>query len=363
MSDLISELTERIVNSVLNGNRISIEEAHYLYETLSLSQIGIIADIVKQTQTGNTITYIQNIHIEPTNICVFDCKFCSFSTTHSNKGWSLSIEEILETVSKLHSGISEIHMVGGSNPNYDISFYNNLIRQIKSIKPDVHIKAFTASEIHYMAQLENITISDTLNSLKSSGLDSIPGGGAEILNDNIRNQICPKKINSKEWLHIHEQAHLIGIISTCTMLYGHIETLNDRLQHLGTLRTLQDTTNGFQAFIPLKFKRSNNVLSHINETNSIEDLKMFAISRIFLDNIKHIKAYWPAFGKNIAQMALRFGADDIDGTISDSTKIYSTAGAEEQHPDLSIHEVKTLIEQTGYIPAERNAMFDIKINH
>jgi aminodeoxyfutalosine synthase len=360
MFNHFSKEVEKIVNTIISKKRISIEEVKVIYKTLSLSEIGVIADYLKQKQTGKQVTFVQNIHIEPTNVCVFNCKFCSFSTTESNKGWSYSIEEILKTVTKLNSNISEIHIVGGSNPKYNLTFYTRLIKQIKSIKPNIYIKAFTASEISYLSQLESISTYDTLNILKDAGINGITGGGAEILNDEIRKEICPHKINSQQWLEIHQQAHLIGLTSTCTMLYGHIETIDNRLEHLEALRNLQDKTQGFQAFIPLKFKHFNNELSYLKETNSIDDLKVFAISRIFLDNIKHIKAYWPAYGKDIAQMALRFGADDIDGTISDSTKIYSKAGADEQTPQMSIPEIIKLIEEVGYKAVERDALFNKK---
>lgn len=355
MDKYLTEIQEKICNS----SRISIEDANYLFNNASLSLLGILAKEIKLKKSSDKVYFVKNYHIEPTNICVFNCKFCSFSEIEKEKGWSKSAKEILTEVENLSEEINELHIVGGSNEEYNLEFYNKLLNQIKILKPNLHIKAFTASEIHFISELAGISIKETLESLKNSGLDSMPGGGAEIFNSSIRTQLCPTKINGEQWLNIHKTAHLLNISSNATMLYGHIESFRDRIEHMDKLRNLQDETKGFRAFIPLKFKNRNNSLSEINETNIIEDLKMFALSRIFLDNFDHLKVYWPAFGKNFAQLSLEFGVDDIDGTISNSTKIYSMAGAEEISPEMPVSEAIKIIKDCNLTPIERDSKYNI----
>jgi aminodeoxyfutalosine synthase len=251
-----------------------------------------------------------------------------------------------------------VHIVGGVHPNRDVNFYVDLLQNIKKAAPNLHIKAFTAVEIDQMCQMGNISIEEGLLKLKAAGLESMPGGGAEIFDEEIRAEICPDKTGSEEWLRIHAHAHKVGIPTNATMLYGLLENYEHRVDHLNRLRTLQDETRGFNAFIPLKFRRENNEYSRIKESTIIEDLKDYAVSRIFLDNIPHLKAYWPMIGKQAAQLSLGFGVDDLDGTIDDSTKIYSMAGGEEK-PTASREELIKMIKEVNLVPAERDTIYNI----
>jgi aminodeoxyfutalosine synthase len=238
-----------------------------------------------------------------------------------------------------------------------------MIAEIKKIRPDLHVKAFTAVELEYMIKKAKVSLEEGLKTLKEYGLDSIPGGGAEIFHEEIRKQVCDEKASTNMWLEIHEAAHKQGIPSNATILYGHIENYFHRIDHLSRLRNLQDKTGGFNTFIPLKFRKENNTLSHIGEVSQIEDLRNFAVSRIFLDNFPHIKAYWPMLGKQLAQLSLSFGVDDIDGTIDDSTKIYSMAGATDKNPKMSTEELVNLIKQVNRIPIERDTLYNIIKNY
>jgi len=348
---------ENILEDCILGNRLSVEESILLFEHSSLSQLGYYADLIRKKKNNLSTYFVRNYHIEPTNVCVFQCKFCAFSVADKKQGWSKSHDEIIAEVSQLAHEVRELHIVGGSNPEFNLGFYANLLLSIKNIRPDIHIKAFTAAEINYLAQLEATDIQNILNTLKTNGLNSLPGGGAEIFDDTIRNQICPDKVNAKQWLTIHQCAHQMGLKSNATMLYGHLESLRQRFSHMEMLRNLQDETGGFQAFIPLKYRNKNNALKNIEETQIIEDLKMFAISRLFFDNIDHLKIYWPAFGKQFAMLTLSFGADDLDGTIQNSTRIYSMAGAAEDTHEMTEDEARVLIINSGYIPVERDALY------
>jgi aminodeoxyfutalosine synthase len=254
---------------------------------------------------------------------------------------------------------TEVHIVGGVHPDRNVGFYADLLKAIKKEAPHLHIKAFTAVEIDQMCKMAGITVEEGLGMLKDAGLESMPGGGAEIFDEDLRAEICPDKTSSAEWLRIHETAHRLGIPTNATMLYGLKENYSHRIDHLSRLRDLQDKTNGFNAFIPLKFRKANNLYSSRKETTVVEDLKNFAVSRIFLDNIPHLKAYWPMIGKQVAQLSLYFGVDDLDGTIDDSTRIYSMAGAEEQNPSASTMELTNLISRSGYIAAERDTLYNI----
>jgi aminodeoxyfutalosine synthase len=248
--------------------------------------------------------------------------------------------------------------VGGVHPSYDLHYWGSLIRKIKEHRPTLHVKAFSAVELEYMITKTGCTIEEGLRLLKEYGLDSIPGGGAEIFDEELRKMICDEKASSQMWLNIHESAHKLGISSNATMLYGHIENYAHRIDHLERLRSLQDRTHGFNAFIPLKFKKSNNNMSYLGEVNVMEDLRNYAVSRIYLDNFPHIKAYWPMTGKETAQLALSFGADDMDGTIDDTTKIYSMAGSDEGNPAMTSDEISKLIREAGFVPAERDSLYN-----
>ncbi len=350
----------KIAGKVLQMERIDEGEAYYLFENAELSACGILANYVREKKNGNYTFFNRNFHIEPTNVCVFSCKFCSYSQDYKHKeaGWELSMDEMFSRVLAYdNQDITEVHIVGGVHPKLDLTFFGELIERIKQHRPQLHIKAFTAVELDYMFRKAKLSASEGIKYLREKGLDSIPGGGAEIFNENIRNQICADKADAHRWLEIHGAAHKAGLRSNATMLYGHIENYIHRIEHMKALRDLQDLTGGFQTFIPLKFRNKDNDMSFIAETTLIDDLKTYAISRIYLDNFDHIKAYWPMIGRNTAQITLSFGVDDLDGTIDDSTKIYSMAGAEEQSPALSTEQLVALIQQAGRIPVERDTLY------
>ncbi len=349
-----------IALKVFANERITTHDALELYNSSNLALLGVLANHVKQRLSGNYVFFNRNFHIEPTNICINSCKFCSYRRRQGQKGaWECSIDEIISDVKKFNgSGATEIHIVGGVHPDRDINFYVDLLLAVKKTAPHLHIKAFTAVEIDQMCQMANISIEDGLKKLKEAGLESMPGGGAEIFDEDIRAEICPDKTGSQEWLRIHAEAHKMGIPTNATMLYGLLENYEHRVDHLDRLRKLQDITNGFNAFIPLKFKRANNNYSKVSESTTVEDLKNYAISRIFLDNIPHLKAYWPMIGKQAAQLSLSFGVDDLDGTIDDTTKIYSMAGGEEK-PTASRTELITMIKELNLVPAERDTVYNI----
>lgn len=351
---------KKIADKILSSERITLSEAVELYCSANLPLLGILASSVKERLSGKYVFYNRNFHIEPTNICINSCKFCSYRRRKGQKGaWECSIEEIVDEVEKhKSSGATEVHIVGGVHPDRDLYFYADMLKAIRDKAPRLHIKAFTAVEIDQMCRMAGMKPEKGLKILKESGLQSMPGGGAEIFDEAIRAKICPEKTSSEDWLKIHETAHKMGIPSNATMLYGLTENYFHRADHLNRLRQLQDKTHGFNAFIPLKFKSKNNYFSKIKETTLIEDLKNYAVSRIFLDNIPHLKAYWPMTGKQQSQLSLAFGVDDLDGTISDSTRIYSMAGGEE-NPSASPEELNSLIYDMHLIPAERDSLYNI----
>lgn len=357
----VSESLKQIAEKVFAGKRITSEEGILLYEKGELGFLGSLANFIRENKNGDNTYFNKNIHVEPTNVCINNCSFCSYSRKQNETGcWELNLDEILEIIKK-HKGknISEIHIVGGVHPERDLQFYCDMLLGIKKISPNIHIKAFTAAELDYMIKKSGYNLGEGFEMLKKSGLDAIPGGGAEIFSEEIRKIICPEKITGQEWLDIHEVAHKHGIPTNATMLYGHIENYTHRIDHLEKLRLLQDRTGMFQAFIPLKFRNKNNKLSHLSEVSGVEDMKNYAVSRIFLDNFVHIKAYWPMIGKEATQLALSFGVDDIDGTIEDTTKIYSMAGSEEQTPALSTEEIVELIKSVKRTPVERDTMYNV----
>ena len=357
-----NETLNTISQKVLRGDRINVDECVSLYEHGDIGFLGQLADSIRLKRHGKNTFFNRNFHIEPTNVCVFSCNFCSYSRQYKNRedGWELSIDQMLEKV-KAYDGqpITEVHIVGGVHPKMDLEFFTKLLRSIKSIRPDLHIKGFTAVELDYMIRKAGVDYKTGLSMLHQAGLDSLPGGGAEIFDPEIRNQICADKCTADEWLEIHQTAHEIGMASNATMLYGHIENYRHRALHMLRLRNLQDQTKGFNTFIPLKFRNKDNDMSNIPETTMVEDLKNYAVSRIFMDNFPHIKAYWPMIGRETAAMSLSFGVDDLDGTIDDSTKIYSMAGSEEQNPALSTEELVKLIRDAGKIPVERDTLYNI----
>lgn len=358
----LSTELRRIANKVINRERITPEEGLFLYENGEVGFLGSLANHVRQTLHGDITYFNRNFHIEPTNICVYDCKFCSYSRLLKQKdgAWELSTEDMMKIV-RSYDGqpVTEVHIVGGVHPKMGIEFFGELIKQIKAHRPDLHVKGFTAVELHYMIRKAKMSYREGLQYLKDCGLDSIPGGGAEIFDAEIRKQICEDKCTSEEWLEIHQTAHELGIPSNVTMLYGHIESFAHRIDHMTRVRDLQDKTKGFNTFIPLKFRNHDNQMNNVPEVSVIEDMRNYAMARIFMDNVPHVKAYWPMIGRNSAQLSLNFGVDDIDGTIDDTTKIYSMAGAEEQNPSLTTEELTQLIGGAGRIAAERDTLYNI----
>lgn len=359
---LVSPELKKIAEKVFNSKRISFNEGVLLYERGELGFLGTLANYIREKRHGDYVYFNRNFHVEPTNICVFDCKFCSYSRLlkEKEKGWELSEDQIIEKL-KSYDGkpITEVHIVGGVHPKMGLMYFANLIKKIKEIRPDIHVKAFTAVELEYMCNKAKVSFREGLQILKEHGQNSLPGGGAEIFHPEIRKQICEDKCTADEWLEIHETAHSLGMPSNATMLYGHIEKFEHRVDHMERLRNLQDKTNGFNTFIPLKFRNKGNQMSHIAEVSTIEDLRNYAISRIYMDNFPHIKAYWPMIGRNTAQLSLQFGVDDIDGTIDDSTKIYSMAGSEEQTPALTTQQLVELVKQVNRHPVERDTLYNI----
>lgn len=346
-----------ISQKILDGKRISPEEGLYLFEKSGLALLAYLADERRKMAVGDAVFYNRNVHIEPTNICVYDCKFCSYSHHQSAEQWDFTIQEMLDKVSSLGQEITEVHIVGAVHPARDVHYYADLVRKVKDIRPDVHVKAFTAIEIEYMCNKASMSFRDGLALLQSAGLDSLPGGGAEIFDPVVREQICGRKSDAQTWLDIHQTAHELGLPTNATILYGHIETYGHRISHLEKLRQLQDRTRGFNAFIPLKFKSGNNEMSYLGEVSVIEDMRNYAVSRIYLDNIPHLKAYWPMMGKEMAALSLAFGVDDLDGTINDSTKIYSLAGAEDKNPAITTNQLCELISKSGRTPVERDSLY------
>jgi aminodeoxyfutalosine synthase len=351
----------KVAEKAITGERISEEEGVKLYEKGSIPFLSLLSDTVRQRINGKQVFFNRNIHIEPTNICVSHCAFCSYRRRKGQAGsWELCVDDIVKKV-EAYTGtdLTEIHIVGGVHPEWDVHYYAGMIREIKKVLPNVQIKAFTAVEIDAMCQFASVSIEEGLRLLQEAGLVSLPGGGAEIFDETLRAKICPDKTGSEGWLQIHKTAHKLGIQTNSTMLYGLIEKYHHRIDHLNRLRTLQDETGGFNAFIPLKFKHYNNAFSYVEETTTIEDLKNYAVSRIFLDNIPHLKAYWPMIGKQVAQLSLAFGVDDLDGTIDDTTKIYSMAGSEEQSPSATTEQLIAMIKGAGLQPVERDTLYNI----
>ncbi len=351
-----------ISEKILSGFRLTAEEGLLLYAEADLPLLGSLANFVKTKQNGNKVWFNKNFHIEPTNICVYKCKFCSYSRKSGEDGsWEYTLNDI-EKIAENYSGrsVTEVHIVGGVHPARDLHYYGEMIQRVKKKLPHIHVKAFTAVELDFMIKKAGMNLADGLKTLKNYGLDSIPGGGAEIFDPEIRKQISHEKSSAERWLEIHKQAHLLGIPSNATMLYGHIENYKHRIDHLEKLRELQDQTGGFNTFIPLKYRKANNQLSAIGEVSLIEDLKNYAVSRLFLDNFEHIKAYWVMIGIETTGLALAFGVDDIDGTIDDTTKIYSMAGAEseKQGTSLSTNQLVNIIKNAGFVPVERDTLYN-----
>ncbi len=351
---------ESIEEKVKRGERLTVDEGIELYELGDLGFLGRLASLVRHRINGDAVFFNRNFHIEPTNICIHNCLFCSYrKRVHEPEAWEMQHQEIIEQIIKFKDkGVTEVHIVGGVHPQRDLQYYARLLKDIKTENRALQIKAFTAVELDYMVKKSKLSITDGLKMLKEAGLDSIPGGGAEIFDATLRQKICPDKADADRWLNIHETAHNLGIPSNATMLYGHLEHYSHRIDYLDRLRKLQDQTGGFQAFIPLKYRNRNNELSSIGEVTGVEDLKNYAVSRIYLDNIPHLKAYWPMIGKEMASLSLDFGVDDLDGTIDDTTKIYSMAGVADQKPVFNTQDLVNLIRSAKRSPVERDTLYN-----
>ena len=349
-----------IISKLNSSERISAAEALELWNEAPLWQLSEMAVAAKRRKSGDKVYYNRNFHLEPTNVCQFECKFCSYRRSEGEEGaWDYSLEQVLDIVrQRKDSGATEIHIVGGVHPTHDLYYYVDMIGKVKQIMPQAAIKAFTAVELNYMISKAGLTTTEGLQLLKDAGMESIPGGGAEIFAPEIRTKICPQKGSAEEWLTLHRTAHGMGIDSNATMLYGHIESIEHRIDHLMRLRELQDETGGINAFIPLKFRSQHNQLSHLGETSITDDLRTLAMSRLILDNVAHIKAYWVMYGKTTTELALAFGTDDIDGTIDDSTKIYSMAGADDLRPTMSIEDIERICSNAGYRAVERDTHYN-----
>ncbi len=346
-----------VAEKVLAGERLCFDDGIALYRSPDLLAIGWLANHVREKRHGNICYFNVNRHINPTNVCVAHCRLCAFGRSPDAPGaYTFALEEIFARAEQgVREGATEFHLVGGLHPDLPFQYFLDLLRGLKQRCPGVHLKAFTMVEVGYFARIAKLSIRDTLLALKEAGVDSLPGGGAEIFNPRVRKVICDHKVSGQQWLNIARTAHQIGLRSNATMLYGHIETEEERVEHLLLLRELQDETRGFVAFIPLAFHPENTALSHLPKTTGFADLKNIAISRLLLDNFDHIKAYWVMLTPKIAQIALRFGADDMDGTVVEE-KIYHDAGATTAQFTPRA-ELERLIREAGRVPVERDTLY------
>ena len=346
-----------IHDKVEQGVRLSEPAASRLYEVRDLNALGFLANIVRERKNGNKAFYILNRHINYSNICVLSCQFCSFAKKKRDaEAYEFTIEEMVERArNALRLGITEIHMVGGLHPSWKFEHYEKILRALKSLDPRLHLKTFTAIEILHLAWIGRMSAREVLERLREAGLDSLTGGGAEIFEQKVRDQICRGKESAGEWLDVHRAWHRMGGRSTCTMLYGHVESVADRVDHLRRLRALQDETGGFTAFIPLPFHPENNRFSNIPEPTGFENLRNLAIARLYLDNFDHIKCYWINHGLKLAQISLSHGVDDLDGTVIEE-KIYHMAGAKTPQ-ELTAAELVKAIRETGRIPVQRDSLY------
>ncbi|WDF53566.1 aminofutalosine synthase MqnE [Mucilaginibacter sp. KACC 22063] len=360
--DRLPDDLKHIAEKVSRNQRISFDEGVTLYEKGELGYLGVLANYIRQQRHGDKTYFNRNFHIEPTNLCVYDCKFCSYSRLikQRSEGWEYTMEEMLDIIKKYdNEPVTEVHIVGGVLPQYDLPFYTQLFSSIKAHRPELHVKALTPVEYHYIFKKAKVDYATGMAMMKEAGLESMPGGGAEIFHPEVRDLIAKDKCTADQWLDIHREWHKLGMRSNATMLYGHIEKFHHRVDHMERLRQLQDETSGFQTFIPLKFRNKDNQMSDVAESTVVEDLRNYAIARIYLDNFDHIKAYWAMISRTTAQLSLNFGVDDIDGTLDDTTKIYSMAGAEEQTPAMSTKELVELIKNAGRQPIERDTLYNV----
>ena len=355
---LIPKHLRPIAEKIEARTRISETDALSLYRSDDLNALGMIANVVRERKNGNFATYIHNRYINYSNICVLSCQFCAFAAKKRDAhAFEHAASEIVHAVAEaLPLGITEVHMVGGLHPTLKKEWYLDLLRDLRALDPKLHIKAFTAIEVRHLSQrIFKISIPDTLALLREHGLGSITGGGAEIFDAGVRDKICRGKETAEEWLDVHRTWHRMGGRSTCTMLYGHIETLEQRVDHLRQLRELQDETGGFTGFVPFAFEPQTTVLAHIKRASAIEQLRNLAVSRIYLDNIDHLTAYWVSTGLPLAQVALSYGADDLHGTIIEE-KIFHMAGATTPQQQ-TIAALEHAIREAGRIPVQRDSSY------
>jgi aminodeoxyfutalosine synthase len=346
-----------IYSKVRDQGRLTPAEALQLYSVRDLNALGVLANIVRERKNGNRAYYIVNRHINYSNICILSCQFCAFAKKkRDSDAYEYSIQQIVDKVTEaLKIGVTEIHIVGGLHPSFKFGYYEDMLRSLKSIDPKLHLKAFTAIEILHLAWVGKMKVSQVLEKLRAAGLDSLPGGGAEVFSQRVRDQICKGKETGEEWLDVHRTWHRLGGRSTCTMLYGHVETIEERVDHLERLRKLQDETKGFTAFIPLPYHSENNFLSHIPEPSGFENLRNLAIARIYLDNFDHIKCYWINHTLKLAQVSLNYGVDDLDGTVIEE-KIYHMAGAKTPQEQTAAELIKA-IREVGREPVQRDSLY------
>jgi aminodeoxyfutalosine synthase len=346
-----------VLAKVERGERLSFDDGLTMYRSSDILGLGYMANIVRERLHGNITFYNVNRHINPTDVCVASCRLCAFGKrVRDPKAYTMSLEEVWHRAGEGYTeAVTEFHIVGGLHPELTLDWYCEMLRGLKQRFPEVHLKAFTMVEIAYLAQRTKVPIRETLERLIAAGVDSLPGGGAEVFSDRVRRIICDHKIDGGQWIDVARTAHKLGLKSNCTMLYGHIETEEDRVDHLVKLRELQDETGGFQTYIPLAFHPANTALDHIPTTTGFADLKNIAVARLMLDNIAHIKAYWIMMTPRIAQIAQRFGSDDLDGTVVEE-KIYHDAGATTSQ-SLRRGELLRLIREAGREPVERDTLY------
>lgn len=355
----MDQAMQTIADKIYHNIRLDKEDGLYLYSSSDLLTLGELARFKKQQVSGSQIFFNVNQHINLTNICVSRCKFCAFGVDPDGQGsYIMSPQEAFDYGAQaVDFGITEFHIVSAMHPEMPFDYYLGIVSALHEAFPHIHIQAFTAVEIFYFAKISGLSIRQVLENLKAAGLGSLPGGGAEILKDELRSQLCPRKAMSADWLEVHRTAHQLGIKTNCTMLFGHVESVEDRIDHLLTLRELQDSDPGFQAFIPLPFLPENTSLAHLKRTSAVDDIKTLAISRLMLDNIEHIKAFWVMLGIDIAQIAFYFGADDLDGTVYEE-RIMHAAGARTSTA-ITQEDIIRLIKEAGFVPVERDTLYNV----
>jgi len=349
-----------IHDKVMRGERLGFDDGVTLYRSRELMTVGALANVVRERKNGDAAYFVRNMHLNPTNVCTVDCKFCGFYRPyrHKEQGWTWDLERALgEVRHNLSDAITEVHIVGGHNPDYPYEFYLDLIRGIHELKQDIHVKAFTCAEYDFFAKRFKKDVDRVIDDFKAAGVDSLPGGGAEVLVERVRRELYPKKISAERWLEVARKAHQHGLRSNATMLYGHVETLEERIEHFCRLRALQDETGGFMCFIPLAFHPENTQISHLPGPTGFDDLMTIAVARLMLDNFDHVKAYWIMISPRIAQIGLAMGADDLDGTVIEE-KIVHMAGAKTP-VGLTVAELCRLIREAGRRPIQRDSVYNV----